>query len=139
VDAGFSDCRVFQERFMKKLLPAFIVMSAVVAVARPAAADIKRGYYCHTPNIADGGFVVRIETDGPAGTARVDVSRDSIGGPRALGSYAVRVTQSGSNTVFQGNGLMLTMDRSFESARFVAKMGAGGILATGDLRCSAGR
>jgi hypothetical protein len=123
---------------MKKLLPALIAMSAVLAAGSPAAADINSRYYCHTPHIFDGGFVVRIETDGAAGTARVDLSRDSIAGPRPLGSYAVNVTQSGPHTVFQGSGFTLTMDRSSESARFTAKMGAGGILATGDLRCSAG-
>jgi hypothetical protein len=134
----YSVPRVFQEPFMKRVLPAFIVMSIMLAAARPAAADVKTGYRCHTPGVVDGGYAVLIETDGAARTARVFVSAESIAGPRPLGSYAVRVTQSGPVTVFEGGGLSLTMREQewqrVSDASFIAVTDHS--VVKGDLGCS---
>jgi hypothetical protein len=117
---------------MKRLMPAFIVMSTTLAAVRLAAGDVKAGYYCHSP-VADGGYVVRIEPGGAAETARVILSADSLIGPHLIESYDVNVATSGPDTLFEGRGFTLTMrehprksgGRQLYDANFTAITGRG--------------
>jgi hypothetical protein len=125
--------RLFWESFVKFRLFALIAVSTTLAAA--AGDNSEPSYYCHSA-IADGGYAVKIWPDGAAGTAKVLVGHDSRGGVHDWATYAVRVTRSGRDTLFQGDGLTLTMSEGlpandrylFHGANFTALKGLGGPL-----------
>jgi hypothetical protein len=94
---------------MKILWLALIALSATLgAVVVADGDDSEPAYYCHS-QISDGGYAVKIWPDRATGTAKISVGRDSRGGVHDWTTYAVRITQAGQDTLFQGNGPMLTM------------------------------
>jgi hypothetical protein len=124
---------------MKIRLLALIVVSTTFGAA--AGEGSEPAYYCHSP-IADGGYVVKIWPDATAGTAKISMGHDSRGGVHDWTTYAVRVTQSGRDTLFQGDGLTLTMSEGpprndpylSHYANFTVPKGDGGFLACSSRR-----
>lgn len=118
---------------MKKLLSLVLVSFPLMA-----ADEFVTLYDCHTPNVADTGYQVLVETGGFAGITQVTLSASSFVGAKLLGKFIVSESEVEGNTVFQGKDIQLTVGPEeagqVHEASFTAK-GNNGQNYQGKLQC----
>ena len=74
-----------------------------------AADEFNTVFQCRTPNMADAGYTVTVQTGGFAGITQVTLSKVSFMGTTLLGRYIVRETQQSQNKVFTGKDIKLVV------------------------------
>ena len=85
------------------------LLVAVLSFPLFAADELVAVYYCRTPNIADAGYSVTVETGGFAGITQVTLAENSFAGSTLLGRFVVKQTQQNKTQVFTGQNMKLVV------------------------------
>jgi hypothetical protein len=93
---------------MKKFL-----LLVLVSFPLMAADEFVTLYDCHTPNVADTGFQVLVETGGFAGTTQVTLSASNFMGSKLIGKYIVSGSEVEGSTIYQGKDIQLNVGPGF--------------------------
>lgn len=122
---------------MKKLLTLVLVSFPLMA-----ADEFVTLYDCHTPNVADTGYQLVVETGGFAGITQVTLSAINFMGSKQVAKYIVTESEVEGTTVFQGKDIQLTVGPEeagqVHESSFTAK-GSNGKNYQGKLQCFSSR